>query len=60
VVFFDVAIRKNNWKFGLMLRDITTILTWNIGEANIRKLPIPFPENQELPESTEITAPKHN
>ncbi|MFE3869486.1 PorV/PorQ family protein [Flavobacterium sp. LS2P90] len=59
---FDAGIQfeKNNWQFGLMLRDITTTYNvWNIDEAEYKKIADASPENnQELPESTEITAPK--
>ena len=59
---FDVGIQfeKNNWQFGLMIRDITTTYNvWNIDEDEYQKIANAIPtENQELPESTEITAPK--
>ena len=59
---FDVGLQfeKNNWQFGLMLRDITTTYNvWNIDEDEYQKIANSIPgENQELPESTEITAPK--
>ena len=59
---FDIGLQfeKNNWKFGLMLRDITTTYNiWNIDEDEYQKISNSIPgENQELPESTEITAPK--
>jgi hypothetical protein len=59
---FDVGLQfeKNDWQFGLMLRDITTTYNvWNIDEAEYKKIANAIPgENQELPESTEITAPK--
>lgn len=59
---FDVGLQfeKNNWQFGLMLRDITTTYNvWNIDEEEYKKIANSIPgENQELPESTEITAPK--
>ncbi|MFV8373889.1 PorV/PorQ family protein [Flavobacterium sp. LB1P62] len=59
---FDVGVqfKKNDWQFGLMLRDITTTYNvWNIDEAEYKKIANAIPgENQELPESTEITAPK--
>jgi hypothetical protein len=59
---FDVGLQfeKNDWQFGLMLRDITTTYNvWNINEAEYKKIANAIPgENQELPESTEITAPK--
>ncbi|MBG6109783.1 hypothetical protein IWX84_000644 [Flavobacterium sp. CG_9.10] len=59
---FDAGLQfeKNNWQFGLMLRDITTTYNvWNIDEAEYKKISDAIPgQNQELPESTEITAPK--
>jgi hypothetical protein len=59
---FDIGLQfeKNDWQFGLMLRDITTTYNvWNIDEAEYKKIANAIPgENQELPESTEITAPK--
>ena len=59
---FDAGIQfeKNNWQFGLMLRDITTTYNiWNIDEKEYQKIANAIPEqNQDLPESTEITAPK--
>ena len=59
---FDVGLQfeKNNWQFGLMLRDITTTYNvWNIDEDEYQKIANSISgENQELPESTEITAPK--
>lgn len=59
---FDVGLQfeKNNWQFGLMVRDITTTYNvWNINEQEYQKIADAVPgQNQELPESTEITAPK--
>ena len=59
---FDAGLQfeKNDWQFGLMLRDITTTYNvWNIDEAAYKKIADAIPgQNQELPESTEITAPK--
>jgi len=59
---FDAGLQfeKNDWQFGLMLRDITTTYNvWNINEAEYKKIADAIPgQNQELPESTEITAPK--
>ena len=59
---FDVGLQyeKNDWQFGLMLRDITTTYNvWSIDEAEYQKIANTIPsQNQELPESTEITAPK--
>ena len=59
---FDAGLQfeKNDWKFGLMLRDITTTYNvWSIDEAEYKKIADAIPgQNQELPESIEITAPK--
>jgi hypothetical protein len=59
---FDVGLQfeKNDWQFGLMVRDITTTYNvWNIDEKQYQKIADAVPgQNQELPESTEITAPK--
>ncbi|MNE23709.1 hypothetical protein D3C80_1169790 [compost metagenome] len=59
---FDAGLQfeRNNWQFGIMLRDITTTYNvWNIDEEEYQKIANTIPgENQELPESTEITAPK--
>ncbi|WP_428225712.1 PorV/PorQ family protein [Flavobacterium sp.] len=62
---FDVGMQyeKNDWKFGVMLRDITTTYNvWNINEKEFKKIqeaqtqnPL---QNQDLPETTEITLPK--
>lgn len=59
---FDAGIQfeRNDWNFGLMLRDIsTTYNVWSLDEAEFKKIANAIPDqNQELPESTEITAPK--
>lgn len=60
---FDIGIQyeaKNDWKIGLMLRDITTTYNiWNIDEDAYASVQDAVPgENQELPETTEITLPK--
>lgn len=58
----DVGIQfeRNDWKFGIMLRDITTTYNiWNIDEEEYAKVAQAVEgQNQELPESTEITLPK--
>jgi len=59
----DVGIQfegKNNWKFGLMARDITTTFNaWSIDEEKFEQISGAVEgENQELPETTEITIPK--
>ncbi len=55
-----VQFERNNWKFGLMVRDITTTFnTWAINETEFEKIQNAIPgQNQELPETTEITKPK--
>lgn len=57
---FGLQFERNDWHFGLMLRDITTTYNiWNIDEDEYEKIANAIPgENQELPESTEITLPK--
>ena len=59
----DAAIQfetKGNWKFGLMARDITTTFNaWNIDEEQFATISGAVEgQNQELPETTEITIPK--
>ncbi len=51
---------ENNWKFGLMARDITTTFNaWSIDEDKFEQISGAIDgENQELPETTEITIPK--
>lgn len=59
---FDAGIQfeRNNWKFGIMARDITTTFnSWAINETEFDKIKDAIPgQNQELPETTEITKPK--
>ena len=59
---FDAGIQfeRNNWKFGLMIRDITTTFnSWSIDQTEFDKIKNSIPgQNQELPETTEITKPK--
>jgi len=57
---FGLQFERNDWKFGLMVRDITTTYNvWAIDEEEYAKIANAIPgENQELPESTEITLPK--
>jgi len=59
---FDAGIQyqKNKWKYGLMLRDITTTFnTWNINEDRFIDIQNALSETeQELPETTELTLPK--
>ncbi|SDW95926.1 hypothetical protein SAMN05444411_102552 [Lutibacter oricola] len=58
----DVAVQfeRNDWKFGVMLRDITTTFnSWSIDEDEFNTIKDAIPgENQELPETTELTLPK--
>lgn len=60
---FDAGVQfetKNNWKFGVMARDITTTFNaWAIDEEEFAKIQNAVAgQNQELPETTEITIPK--
>jgi hypothetical protein len=59
---FDVGFQfeRNNWKFGLMARDITTTFnSWAINNVEFDKIKDAIPgQNQDLPETTEITKPK--
>jgi len=60
---FDAGLQfvtKNNWKIGIMGRDITTTYnSWAIDESNFSRISDAIEgENQELPENTEITIPK--
>lgn len=59
---FDAGIQfeRNNWKFGLMVRDVTTTFNvWNINKTEFEKIKNAIPDrNQELPETNEITKPK--
>ena len=51
---------KNGWEFGLMARDITTTYNaWTIDEDKFEQISGAIEgQNQELPETTEITIPK--
>jgi len=51
---------KNNWRFGVMARDITTTYNaWSFDEDQFEQVRGAVEgENQELPETTEITLPK--
>ena len=51
---------SNDWMFGLMVRDITTTFNaWTIDEDEFATIQNAVPgQNQELPETTEITIPK--
>ena len=59
----DAALQfknKSDWMFGLMVRDITTTFNaWNIDEEKFADISGAVDgQNQELPETTEITIPK--
>ena len=60
---FDIGLQyesDNDWKVGLMLRDITTTYnTWTIDEKEYQTIQDAIPgQNQDLPETSEITLPK--
>ncbi len=59
---FDAGLQFNtgDWKFGLMARDITTTFNaWSIDEDEFETIQGAVEgQNQELPETTEITIPK--
>ncbi|RCS27046.1 hypothetical protein DUT90_07995 [Polaribacter sp. WD7] len=58
---FDAGIQfeRNNWNFGVMARDITTTFnSWSVNEEEFEKIRNAIPgQNQETPETTEITKP---
>ncbi len=58
----DAALQfeRNDWLFGLMLRDITTTFNaWSIDEDKFNNIKDAIPDqNQELPETVELTLPK--
>lgn len=55
-----VQFRTDRWMFGIMARDITTTFNaWSIDEAKFAEIQGAVEgQNQELPETTEITIPK--
>lgn len=57
---FGIQFERNKWQYGVMLRDITTTYNiWNINEEKFQTISDAIPgENQELPETTEISLPK--
>lgn len=59
---FDAGIQfeRNQWNFGIMVRDLTTTFnSWSIDEQEFEKIKNAIPDqNQELPQSTELTPPK--
>ena len=60
---FDLGIqfeRGNGWKFGIMVRDITTTFnSWSFDENKLAAIQNAIEgQNQEVPEATELTLPK--
>ena len=57
---FGLQYESNNWHYGIMLRDITTTYNvWAIDEDKYNEIKDAVDgQNQEAPESTEITLPK--
>lgn len=55
-----IQYERDNWKFGLMIRDIsTTFNIWTIDSEAFASVQNAIPgQNQELPETTELTKPK--
>ncbi|MFK2820711.1 PorV/PorQ family protein [Flavobacteriaceae sp. LMIT009] len=55
-----IQFERNDWKFGLMVRDITTTFNaWTIDEDKLNDIQNAIPgQNQEAPEGTELTLPK--
>nr|WP_141675585.1 PorV/PorQ family protein [Formosa haliotis] len=55
-----IQYQTNSWKFGVMARDITTTFNaWQIDEDKFQNIQDAIgDQNQELPETTEITIPK--
>ena len=55
-----IQYERKNWKFGLMIRDIsTTFNIWTIDTDAFATIQNAIPgQDQELPEATEITKPK--
>ena len=59
----DIGIQfegNNNWKFGIMARDITTTFnSWSIDEEKLADIQDAIDgQNQEAPDGTELTLPK--
>ena len=55
-----IQFESNDWKFGLMARDITTTFNaWAINADRLQDIKDAIPgQNQEEPEATELTLPK--
>lgn len=60
-VGFDVGLQyeNNNWKYGLMVRDITTTYNaWRFDADELAKIQQAIPnQNNEIPDTVEITLP---
>ncbi|MEH6408109.1 MAG: PorV/PorQ family protein [Leeuwenhoekiella sp.] len=57
---FGLQYKTDNWNFGVMARDITTsVNTWSIDEEQFATISDAVEgQNQELPETLEVTIPK--
>ncbi len=57
---FGIQFKSKNWEFGIMTRDITTTFnSWTFDDERLQDIQNAIPgQNQEEPESTEITLPK--
>ena len=57
---FGIQFKSKNWRFGIMTRDITTTFnSWTFDDERLLDIQNAIPgQNQEEPESTEITLPK--
>ena len=55
-----IQFESNDWKFGLMARDITTTFnSWTFYDGRLQDIQNAIPgQNQEEPEATELTLPK--
>ena len=55
-----IQFESNDWKFGLMARDITTTFNaWSFDDDRLQEIQNAIPgQNQEEPEATELTLPK--
>lgn len=55
-----IQFKRDNWMVGFMARDVTTTFNaWSIDEKKFADIQGAIPgQNQELPETTEITIPK--
>ncbi len=60
---FDLGLQykaQNKWQFGLMVRDVTTTFnTWQVNQEAFGSIAdAVFGQNQEAPQTTELTLPK--